>query len=299
MKIKSILVSQPAPANIEKSPFYEISQKYNATLEFHPFINVVGVSLKEFRSQRLEILDHSAVVFTSRTTVDSFFRICEEARVTVPETMKYFCNTEAVALYLQKYIVYRKRKIFFADGKFDSFMELMLKHKDEKFLVTLTEPNNGEIPSTMEKLKFDFSKVTLAKTVSADLEGVDIKKYDLLVFYSPAEINTLVSTFGAENLPMLATFGNGTTCAADAAGIAISAMAPTPEAPSMVKAVDILIGIVNSGKEVVPVAVNGNCKSSDEFIKAQEAKPSKKSRARKKPEAQAAPAKKDNSRKVS
>lgn len=284
MKVKNILVSQPAPVIIEKSPFYEVSKKYNLTLDFHPFINVVPVTLKEFRSQRVEILDHSAVIFTSRTTVDSFFHICEEARVTVPETMKYFCNTEAVALYLQKYIVYRKRKIFFADGKFDTFMELIIKHKDEKFLLTLTEPNNGEIPSTLEKLKLRFSRVTLAKTVAAEMDDVDIAKYDLLVFYSPTEIQTLISAFGAENLPMVATFGNGTTCAADEAGITVSAMAPTPEAPSMVKAVDLLVGRVNAGKEVEPVKVNGT-RNAEDFIKAQQLRPSRKSRSRKKPSA--------------
>lgn len=276
-------MSQPTPANIEKSPFYEISSKYNASIDYRPFIKVVGVNLKEFRSQRLEILDHTAVIFTSRTTVDSFFRICEEARVTVPETMKYFCNTEAIALYLQKYIVYRKRKIFFADGKFDSFMELILKHKEEKFLLTLSEPHNPEIPDTMEKLKLDFSKVILAKTISADLDDLDIRKYDLLVFYSPAEINTLVATFGSDKLPMVATFGNGTACTAINADITVNAMAPTPEAPSMAKALDIFIGKINSGKEVDPVIVNDNCKA-EEFIKAQEAKPAKKTRTRKKAE---------------
>lgn len=299
MKVKNILISQPAPAVIEKSPFHEISQKYSATLEFRPFINVVGVTLKEFRAQRVEILEHSAVIFTSRTTVDSFFRICEEARIAVPETMKYFCNTEAVALYLQKYIVYRKRKIFFADGKFDGFMELILKHKDEKFLLTLTEPNNNEIPGTMERLKLDFSKAVMAQTVSADMEGLDISKFDLLVFYSPSEINTLVAAFGDVDMPMIAAFGNGTACAASAAGLTVSTMAPTPEAPSMVKAVDIFIGKVNSGKEVEPVVINGNCQS-EEFIRAQEAKPVKKTRVRKKPDAPAsAAAKKDSPKKVS
>jgi len=298
LKVKHILVSQPAPAVIEKSPFYEISQKYNAEVDFRPFINVVGVNLKEFRSQRVEILDHSAVIFTSRTTVDSFFRICEEARITVPETMKYFCNTEAVALYLQKYIIYRKRKIFFADGKFDTFMELILKHKEENFLLTLTEPNNGEIPNTMERLKLKFDKVTLAKTVSADLDDIDLSHYDLLVFYSPSEINTLMAAFGTENLPMVATFGNGTACAASTAGITVNTMAPTPEAPSMVKAVDLFIGKVNSGKKVDPVVVNGDCKS-EEFIKAQEAKPVRKPRVRKKPESSGTAAKKDSNYKVS
>ena len=128
MKVKSVLVSQPRPAVIEKSPFYELSQKHHVEIAYRPFIRVEGVSLKEFRAQRVEILTHTAVIFTSRTTVDSFFHICEEARITVPETMKYICQTEAVALYLQKYIVYRKRKISFADGSFTSLIELIIKH---------------------------------------------------------------------------------------------------------------------------------------------------------------------------
>lgn len=142
MKVKSVLVSQPRPAIIEKSPFYELSQKYEVEIAYKPFIRVVGVSLKEFRAQRVEILTHTAVIFTSRTTVDSFFHICEEARITVPETMKYICQTEAVALYLQKYIVYRKRKISFADGSFTSLVELIIKHKDEKFLLALSDPTS-------------------------------------------------------------------------------------------------------------------------------------------------------------
>ena len=134
MTVKKILVSQPVPAIPEKSPFFEISRKHGVQIDYNPLIKVQGVSLKEFRSQRVEILTHTAVIFTSRTTVDSFFRICEEARINVPETMKYICQTEAVALYLQKYIVYRKRKIFFADGSFTNFLELIIKHKDEKYL---------------------------------------------------------------------------------------------------------------------------------------------------------------------
>ena len=274
------MISQPAPAVIEKSPFYEIIQKYNAKIDYRPFIKVVGVSLKEFRSQRVEILEHTAVVFTNRTTVDSFFRICEEARITVPETMKYFCNTEAIALYLQKYIVYRKRKIFFADGKFDTFMELILKHKEEKFLVSLTEPNNGEVPDTMEKLKLNLSKVVLAKTVAADLEGIEPSQYDLKVFYSPSEISTLVSAFGVESIPTVATFGTSTASAAANAGLRIGTRAPSPEAPSMAKAIDIYIGKINSGQELSPVVVNGSGKAA-EFLKAQEVKPGRKARPRK------------------
>ena len=195
MKIKSILVSQPAPAAIEKSPYNEIISKHHLNVKFHPFIKVEGISLKEFRSQRIEILDHTAVIFTSRTTIDSFFRICEEARIAVPESMKYFCNTEAVALYLQKYIVYRKRKIFFADGAFANFMELLNKHKEEKYLLTVSEPHKPEMPLAMEKLRLTFDKVVLARTVSADLSGINVNDYDMLVFYSPSEIVSLVGTF--------------------------------------------------------------------------------------------------------
>ncbi len=283
MKVKNILISQPVPAILEKSPFHAISLKYNAALTYRPFIKVVGVSLKEFRSQRVEILDHSAVIFTNRTTVDSFFRICEEARITVPETMKYFCNTEAVALYLQKYIVYRKRKIFFADGSFDAFMELILKHKDERFLLTLSEPHNPEIPETMSRLKLNFSEVILAKTVCSEIDDLDIRSFDLLVFYSPAEISALTTTFGTEGLPMIAVFGNGTVKAAADAGLTVHTMAPTPEAPSMGKAVDIFIGKVNAGQKVEPVVIEHNRKS-EAFIKAQEAKPVRKTRSRRKPE---------------
>ena len=264
-------MSQPAPAVAEKSPYNEIVQKYNAKLLFHPFIKVERLTLKEFRGQRVEILDHSAVIFTSRTTIDHFFKICEEARISVPETMKYFCNTEAIALYLQKYIVYRKRKIFFANGTFENLVELILKHKEEKFLLTLAEPHKPELPQAMQKLRLNYSKVILSRTVSTDLSDIDLSKYDMMVFYSPSEIATLKSTFGdAPTMPMIATFGEGTTRAAMAAGLTVNVMAPTPEAPSMTKALELFIKKVHSGEMPAPVSLNGK-KSSDEFIKAQEA----------------------------
>lgn len=273
-------MSQPAPAVAEKSPYYEIVKKYGANVDYRPFIRVEGVSLKEFRSQRVEILDHTAVIFTSRTTVDHFFRICEDARITVPETMKYICNTETVALYLQKYIVYRKRKISFADGSFTNFMELIMKYKDEKMLLVLSEPYKPEIAETMEKLKLNFHKVILSRTVSADLSDVDKSKYDLFVFFSPSEIISLTSNFGVENLPHLATFGDGTTRAAINAGLSVSVKAPTPEAPSMAKAIDIYIGKVNSGKEVAPVELVENRQADDFIKKAQDSKSGKKSKPR-------------------
>ena len=243
-----------------------------------PFIKVEGVSLKEFRSQRIELLDHTAVIFTSKTTIDHFFHIAEEARVTIPETMKYLCNSEAVALYLQKYIVYRKRKIFFANGNITNFMELILKNRDEKVLLTLSEPHNPELPLAMNKLGIPFDQVILSRTVSADLSGLDVSQYDLLAFYSPSEITALVSSFGTVGLPMIATFGNGTARAAVEAGICINVLAPSQQAPSMTKAIDIFISELNAGGEAAPVELCEK-REVEEFIRAQELKPAKKSRA--------------------
>lgn len=229
-KVSRILVSQPQPAIPEKSPFFELARRQRITVDYHPFIRVAGVSLKEFRQQRVEILDHTAVIFTSRTTVDSFFRICEEARITVPETMKYICQTEAVALYLQKYIVYRKRKISFADGSFTNLIELLIKHKEEKFLLTLSEPHKPDLPETMAKLKFSFHPVILARTVAADPEGIDIRSYDVVGIYSPSEVKVLIEQFGDE-LPTIAAFGEATLRCAIEAGLTVKIKAPTPEAP--------------------------------------------------------------------
>ena len=207
-------MSQPRPAIPEKSPFFEVSKKHAVEIEYNPLIRVVGVSLKEFRGQRVEILDHTAVIFTSRTTVDSFFHICEEARITVPETMKYICQTEAVALYLQKYIVYRKRKISFADGSFTNFIELIIKHKEERFLLALSEPHKPELPETLAKLKLKVDPVILARTVATDLHGVDLKAFDLMALYSPSDVKALIQQASAGELPHIATFGEGTLRAA-------------------------------------------------------------------------------------
>lgn len=272
-------MSQPRPAVIEKSPFYELSEKYNVEIAYKPFIRVVGVSLKEFRAQRVEILTHTAVIFTSRTTVDSFFHICEEARITVPETMKYICQTEAVALYLQKYIVYRKRKISFADGSFTSLVELIIKHKDEKFLLALSEPHKPELPETLAKLKLAVNPVILARTVASELEDVNLGDYDLLALYSPSDVKALAEKFGTENLPAVAVFGEGTLRTALTAGITVQANAPTPAAPSMVKAIDIYIGKVQKGEEIEPVALVTDTQK-EEFIRSQQHKLAKKSRTR-------------------
>ena len=272
-------MSQPKPAIVEKSPFHELSEKYKVEITYKPFIRVVGVSLKEFRAQRVEILSHSAVIFTSRTTIDSFFRICEEARITVPETMKYICQTEAVALYLQKYIVYRKRKISFGDGSFTSLVELIIKHKEEKFLLALSDPHKPELPETLTKLKLNFDPVILARTVAADLEEVSLAEYDLLALYSPTDVKTLVERFGAENLPAIAVFGEATLARALEEGLTVLANAPRPEAPSMVKAIDIYIKRVNQGEKIEPVELVVDTQK-EEFIRTQQTKLARKERRR-------------------
>lgn len=271
MKVQSLLVSQPKPAIIEKSPFFELSRKHEVAIVYQPFIRVVGVSLKEFRAQRVEILDHTAVIFTSRTTVDSFFHLCEEARITVPETMKYICQTEAVALYLQKYIVYRKRKISFADGSFTSLVELIIKHKEEKFLLALSEPHKPELPDALAKLKLAVDPVILARTVASDLSDIHPADYDLLALYSPSDVKTLVEKFGSEGLPPAAVFGEGTLRAALDAGLNVLANAPTPEAPSMAKAVDLFLTKIAKGEEVAPVALTADTRK-EEFLRTQQHK---------------------------
>lgn len=279
MKVSKILVSQPRPAVIEKSPFFEFSQKNELNIDYKPLIRVVGVTLKEFRAQRTEILDHTTMIFSSRTTIDSFFRICEEARITVPETMKYICNTEAVALYLQKYIVYRKRKISFADGTFNSLLELIVKHKDEKFMLALTEPFKPELPDALAKLKLKVSPVVFARTVSADLKDTNPGDYDIIALYSPNDVKALVENFDVEKLPVVATFGEATLRAAKEAGLKVKANAPTPEAPSMVKALDIYCGKVAEGVDIEDAQVQED-PDKEEFIRAQQSKLQKKTRTR-------------------
>ena len=279
MKVSKILVSQPRPAVIEKSPFYEFSQKNELNIDYKPLIRVVGVTLKEFRAQRTEILDHTTMIFSSRTTIDSFFRICEEARITVPETMKYICNTEAVALYLQKYIVYRKRKISFADGTFNSLLELIVKHKDEKFILALTEPFKPELPDTLLKFKLKVSPVVFARTVAADMSDLKPESYDIIALYSPSDVNALVKNYDVEKLPVVATFGEATLRAAIDAGLRVKASAPSPEAPSMAKALDIYFTKLEEGKEVVDAELKED-QDKEEFIRAQQSKLQKKTRTR-------------------
>ena len=237
MKVKNILISQPAPQN--SSPYSDIIAKYGVNVDFQPFFRVEPLSAKEFRLQKINILDYTAVVFTARTTIDAFFRLCEELRITVPETMKYFCSSEAIALYLQKHIVYRKRKIFFGNGTTASIIDSIgQKHKEENFLLATADTNNADLHKLFVKAKLKHDSATFIKTINSDLSGLDLKKYQIVVFYSPSDVNSLQENFpGFEQKDlMIATFGPATAKAVKAAELEANIMAPTPEAPSIAKA---------------------------------------------------------------
>lgn len=242
LKIKKILVSQPDPQS-EKSPYLELANKHNLKIEFRPFIHVEGMSSKEFRQQRIDILQHTAVIFTSRTAIDHFYRICEEVRITVPETMKYFCISESIAHYLQKYIVYRKRKIFFGAGTFTQLMDVIMKHKTEKFLVPLSDVHKAEIPKTLDKAKLKYTKAILYRTVSSNLSDIKRDDYDMFVFYSPSGIKSLFHNFPNFNQGemIIAAFGPTTAKAVKDNGLRLDVHAPTPACTSMTQALEEFI----------------------------------------------------------
>jgi uroporphyrinogen-III synthase len=247
MKIKKILISQPQPQN-DKSPFHELAQNNNLKIEFRPFIKVEEVRAKEFRQTKIDILAHTAVIFTSKTAINHFFRICEESRITVPDTMKYFCVSESIAYFLQKYIVYRKRKIFYGPGNFPELIETILKHKDERFLVPLSDVHKEEIPVLLDQSKITYTKAILYKTVSSDLSDLSVINYDLIVFYSPSGIKSLLQNFPKfeQNNIKIASFGSHTAQAVKDAGLRLDIQAPSPESPSMTMALEKYIAKFNS-----------------------------------------------------
>jgi uroporphyrinogen-III synthase len=242
MKIKKILVSQPSPDN-GKSPYFDLAEKNSLAIDFRPFIHIEGIPAKEFRQNRIDILEHGAVIFTSKKAVDHFFRICEDLRLTVPDTMKYFCISESTAYYLQKYIVYRKRKIFYGNGQFSDLMDLINKHRDENYLVPLSDIHKEEIPKTLKEHKIKFSKAILYRTVCSDLADLSVVNYDMLVFFSPSGIKSLIQNFPdfkQDNIK-IASFGDTTANAVEDAGLRLDLKAPQPEAPSMTMALDLFI----------------------------------------------------------
>jgi uroporphyrinogen-III synthase len=242
MRIKKILVSQPKPEN-GKSPYYELAEKNNIHIDFRQFTQIEGISAKDFRQSRIDILSHSAIIFNSKTAIDHFFRICEEMRITVPDNMKYFCISESTAFYLQKYIVYRKRKIFYGNGKIDDLMELITKYNEGNFLVPLSDKHADDLPKALDKYKIRYNIAILYKTVCCDLSDLSNLDYDILVFFSPSGIKSLFKNYPEfkQNNTKIASFGDSTAKAVKEAGLKLDIEAPTPEAPSMTMALDVFI----------------------------------------------------------
>lgn len=242
MIVKKILISQQLPKAL--SPYSELTEKYGVQFEFVPFFKIEPLSSREFRAQRVNILDHTAIVFSARSTIDAFFHLCEELRIKIPETMKYFCTTEAVAMYLQKHIVYRKRKIFYGDGSAASVLALIgTKHKDEKFLITTSDSSHNDITDAFEKSGFDYDSAVFVKSVSQDLKQTEVLSSDVIVLYNASDVKSLF-----ENYPdfkqgdiKFVSYGRSVVRAMADAGLKIEIAAPTPEAPSVAKALDIFL----------------------------------------------------------
>lgn len=242
VKIKSILVTQPKPEG-DKSPYFDLQKKYSLKVDFRPFIHVEGVPSKEFRTQKVNIQDHTAVIMTSRNAVDHFFRICNEMRVTVPETLKYFCISESTAYYLQKYVLFRKRKIFHGKQTFLDLIDIIKKHKEEKFLLPCSDIYKDEIPEVLDQHGIQYTKAIIYRTVCSDLSDLANVNYDCLVFFSPSGITSLLKNFPKfkQNKTLIAAFGQTTSKAVEDAGLRLDIHAPQPASPSMTMALEMYI----------------------------------------------------------
>lgn len=249
MDIKTILVSQPKPEG-DKSPYFDLAEKYKLKIDFRPFIQVEGVDKQEFRSQKVNLADHTAVILTSKTAVDHFFRISKEVRFDVPDTMKYFCISEAVAYYLQKYVAYRKRKIFFGKQTIVDLMDVMKKHKGDNFLLPCTDILRDKIPETLIEHNVKFTKAVLYKTVAADLSDLEDVYYDMLVFFSPGGIESLLKNFPdfKQNKTIIAAFGPTTAQAVINNHLRLDIHAPQPTAPSMTGAIELYVKAASKKK---------------------------------------------------
>jgi uroporphyrinogen-III synthase len=249
MKVKTILVSQPEP-KVENSPYFEIQNKHKVKVDFRSFIHVEGVSAKEIRLQKIDLNNYSAIILTSKNAVDHFFRVADEMRYKVPEGLKYFCQSEAIAFYLQKYVVYRKRKIYVGPKDFADLSPLIKKYKDEKFLLPASDQLNADAPITLNNLKVDWTQAVFYRTVVSDLSDLADVYYDVLAFFSPSGIKSLFSNFPdfEQKNTRIAVFGSTTQKAALEKGLRIDILAPTPETPSMTMALEKYISEANKGK---------------------------------------------------
>jgi uroporphyrinogen-III synthase len=242
-------VSQPKPAS-EKSPYFDIATRHGVEIDFRPFIKVECLSVKEFRQQKISIPNYTAVIFTSRHAIDNFFHLCTDLRIVVPETMKYFCVTEAVALYIQKYVQYRKRKIFFGcNGKIEDLMPSVLKHKTEKYLIPVSDIHNNDVKGVLNNDDIQYTEAVMYRTISNDFNKEEDLNYDMLVFFSPAGVSSLKKNFPDfdQKEIKIGTFGSTTAQAVRDAGLRLDLEAPNATAPSMTAALDMYIKKVNKG----------------------------------------------------
>lgn len=245
MKIKSILVSQPAPN--ESSPYLEMAKKEKIKIDFRPFIHVEGVDAKELRTQKIDLAQYTGIIFTSKNAVDHYFRLAEEMRFTVPDSMRYICQSEAIANYLQKHIIYRKRKISFGEKTFSDLLPLFKKFPTEKYLLPAADVLSADILKVLESAPIDWTRATMYRTVCSDLSDIKIDEYDMLVFFSPQGIKSLGKNFEGfkQNDTQIAVFGTTTELAAKEAGLRVDVMAPSKESPSMTMAIEKYIRLMN------------------------------------------------------
>lgn len=247
-KVRDILVSQPKPVETDKNPYFDLAKKHNINVNFRQFIKVEGLSSQEFRAQRIDILEHGAVILTSKLAVDHYFRICNEMRITVPESMKYFCINEQTAYYLQKYIQYRKRKIFFGHGTIIDLVDVIRKNRAEKFLLPASDVHKEQIVDFLDEVKITFTKATFYKTVSADLSDMkSLAEYDILVFFTPVGIKSLKHNFPnfKQGNTRIAAFGHASAQMVKTLGYRLDIFAPNPQNPSMTGALDAYIKEAN------------------------------------------------------
>lgn len=249
-KIRKVLVSQPKPEN-GKSPYFDIAEKYGVTIDFRPFTKIEPISAKEFRAERINILDFTAVIFTGRTAIDHFFRMCDELRLQIPETMKYFCVTETVAVYLQKYIVYRKRKIFFSPSNMlEDLLTVIIKHNKEKYMVPVPDVHNEDLMHKLKEKKIFFKEAIMYRTVSNNFREDEAFDYDMVLFFSPSGISSLLKNFPRfqQNDIKIGCFGPSTAKAIKDAGLRLDIEAPSKEAPSMTAALENYLKSISEGR---------------------------------------------------
>jgi len=249
MKVKRILISQPKPEN-DKSPYFDLAVKYNLEVDFRPFIKVQGLTASEFRKQKVYLQDYSAIILTSKIAVDHFFRMCNDLRYAVPETLKYFCVTEAIALYTQKYILFRKRKIFFGNRDLEDLVDLLKKHGDEKYLFPTSDICKEDQFQILEQSKINFTNAVFYKTVHNNMNKQGSLDYNMILFFSPEGIKSLLKNFPdfRQGDILIGAFGNATAQSVVDAGLRLDLQAPMPEAPSMAMALDFYLSKMQGGK---------------------------------------------------